>query len=736
MYKIIFIFASVFLFSANIWAGTPVKGNVKDDVGENLWGAYIHWSGIVDGVLSDEDGNFTLETVPSTKKLVFSYTGFSNDTIEVSDPSKPINIQMSGGTQLSEVVVVAPGGTINSRINPIQMQTITSGELCRAACCNLAESFETNPSVDVSYSDAATGARQIRLLGLSGTYVQMLTEQVPNFRGAASLYGLGYVPGPWMESIQVSKGTSSVKNGYEALTGQINVEYKKPQVSDYVSANLFAADNGRAEVNVDANVDVTPKLSTGLLLHYSNESVEHDGNKDGFMDLPKTEQINALNRWYYKGDNFISQAAVNYTRETRTSGQMKKSVIPGTDRYMVDILTNRGSFFTKNAHIFNKEKNTSMALIFSGSLHDQKSTFGKRDYDVNQHNLYGSLLFETEFTPIHRFSSGLSLNYDRFDEKLGANIIGNQSYYPAYRKEVVPGAYAQYTLNLDDNLVVLAGLRGDYSNKYGFFATPRLHVKYNVTPWLTARVSAGKGYRTANELVENSFLLASSRRLNIDPSLDRFEEAWNYGASLMSNINIADKNLSLNLEWYYTDFKKQVVIDMDRNPHQVDFYNLNGQSYAQSMQIEATYPFFRGFTLTGAFRYTDVKSTYDGVLREKPLTNRYKALATASYQTPLKKWQFDLTTSFNGGGRMPDPDKTNPLWNDTFKPYVLLNAQVTKNFKNWSVYVGGENLTNYKQKNPIIGADNPWGNDFDGSMVYGPVHGSKLYIGARWSLPR
>lgn len=738
MFKIIYIVILALFVPVAVYASQPVKGEVKDKSGNPLPGANIYWADTRTGVVTDEKGHFMIEPSGVSKKLVVSFIGYNTDTVEVRRKGQPVIVVLHDNVLLSEVVVSQRAiGTINSRLDPLQTQKITYEELCRAACCNLAESFETNPSVDVTYSDAATGARQIRLLGLSGTYVQMLTEQVPDLRGAAALYGLAYVPGPWMESIQVSKGTASVKNGYESLTGQINIEYKKPQAADPLSVNLFGASNGRLEANVDGNIAVNKNLATGLLLHYSNETMEHDANDDGFMDLPKTQQFNALNRWYYKKDRVISQVAAQVIHEKRESGQTTHAPTEGGDLYGVDIATNRGSFFTKNAYIFNPAKNSSMALIFSGSFHDQKSLFGHRTYDVNQHNLYASLLYETEFTSLHRFSSGLSFNYDRYDERYntpgGGDPFGD---YPLYRKDVVPGAYAQYTFNLHDKLVVLAGVRGDYHNRAGFFVTPRLHVKYDLFSFLTLRASAGKGYRMANVLNESSFLLASNRRFMLMPGLDSFEEAWNYGASASFNIPLAGKNLGINLEWYYTDFLKQVVIDMDADAHAVSFYNLNGRSYAQNAQIEATYPFFRGFTLTGAFRLTDAKIEYKGGLREKPLTNRYKALATASYQTPLKKWQFDVTASFNGPGRLPNPDEQMPLWKSEFKPYTLLNAQITKYFRTWSIYVGGENLTNYRQKTPIIAAGDPWGNNFDASMIYAPVHGAKFYVGVRWSLPK
>lgn len=740
LYLIIILTFMTFAFAEADNAGKKVRGRVYDENKQPIIGANVYWEGTQVGTTSDTDGHFELERNGKSKNLVVSYIGYATEVTPVAEGGDPVRIILKGEVALDEVVVSERKmGTIASRTSVLQTQKITYDEICRAACCNLAESFETNPSVDVSYADAATGARQIKLLGLAGTYVQMLTENYPNFRGAASLYGLDYVPGAWMESIQVSKGTSSVKNGYEALAGQINVEFKKPPTADIFSANVFASDAGRYEGNADASWHINDKLSTGLLVHYSNDKKQHDGNDDGFLDTPLKEQVNVMNRWYHRLDKYVAQYGVRYLHESRTGGQATRHH-DFADPYQVHLNTNRAELFTKQAYIIDNEKVESVALILSGSYHEQKSRYDRTPYNVYQNNVYASLLYEKEFTPMHSLSTGLSMNYDGFDENLVQYAGGDPVRHAYDRTEVVPGAYAQYTFNLNDKLILLAGVRADYSTLYDFFVTPRVHIKYNPFSWFHIRASAGKGFRTANVLAENNFLLSSSRKMHIADHLDQ-EEAWNTGVNLSFYIPLFGKELSLNGEWYYTDFVKQVVVDMDSDPHAVRFYNLDGRSYSNSLQVEATYPFFRGFTLTAAYRYTDAKTDYrneEGVTYrlKKPLVSDYKALLTASYQTPLKKWQFDLTGQFNGGGRMPTPDASNPLWEPDFKAYTVVNAQITKYFRQWSIYVGAENLFDYKQPNPIIDAANPRGDNFDGSMVWGPVHGRKIYAGIRFNISR
>lgn len=645
---------------------------------------------------------------------------------------KPEDVHLKGLNVTARRKTVLKDG-----LSVVNKDILTSGELLKAACCNLGESFTTNPSVDVSYSDAATGAKQIKLLGLSNTYVQLLTENIPNYRGAAAPFALGYIPGTWMQSIAISTGASSVKTGYEAITGQIDVEYKKPQLPQSLTFNAYANTKQRYEANFDGNIHLNNKVSTALFAHYESTAHMNDNNGDNFMDMPKMNQYNLMNRWTWMSDHHILQAGIKALKEERTSGQKHLTQEDGDNGiYRIGINTERYEAFLKNAIILNQEKNTNIALILNGIFHKQDADYGLKLYDVNQKNGYASLLFETNFDKHNSLSTGLSLNYDYYRQDF--RLDNDRALRPTHDKdtETVPGAYLQYTYTLNDKLTLMGGIRVDHSNIYGTFATPRFHVKWSPNQVFTMRLSAGKGYRTPHILAENNYLLASSRRVKIDKNPDQ-EEAWNYGVSTIFNIPIANKMLNLNAQYYYTDFQKQTVIDMDSDPHAVLFTNLNGKSYSHTFQIDATYPFFSGFSLTAAYRYMDVKTTYGGQLREKPLLSKYKGLLTASYKTPFGEWEFDATLQLNGGGRMPNPytlsDGT-ASWNQRFSPYQQVNAQITRFFKKWSVYVGGENITNFKQKTPIIDASNPWGNQFDSTMIWGPVEGAVYYLGFRLNL--
>lgn len=705
-----------------------IQGTVVDEEGLPLPGADVYWMGGKSGTITDEKGNFDLEPEGNLRKIIVSFIGYQNDTLSVT-PDTHVKVKLSS-LELDEVNVSAKKMlyVLNSRVDVVQTQKMNEGELRRAACCNLGESFVNNPSVDVSYSDAATGAKQIKLLGLSGSYVQMLTEKIPNFRGLASPFGLNFIPGPWMESIQVSKGIASVADGFEALTGQINVEYKKPISSDQLSINLFGSSARRLEGNIDAAFKINDTLSTMLFAHYENDTKEHDMGGDGFLDQPKVQQVNLFNRWYYRTDKLISQVGAKYIYEDRKSGETKQHREKTENPYEIGITTHRGELFTKNGIMYDDKGNSSLGIIVAGSYHDQKASYGRAKYDANQGNLYANIIYETELHPAHAVKGGASFNGDWFHESIDKT--------EADANEFIPGIFAEYTFKWQQKFVAMVGVRGDYHRTEKFFVTPRLHLKYDPCEWVYFRGSIEKGSRTTRVLGENSYLMASSRKILIDEQLKR-ESAWNFGISANAFIPTGKKRkISVITEWYYTHFTDQVIADLDSDPHQVHFTNLDGRSYSSTFQAEVNYEFFRGFTVTAAHRITDVKQTINGRLREKPLTSRFKTLLTVMYQTPLKKWQFDVTGQLNGGGRMPDPDPDQPLWERRYKPFPLLSGQVTRRFKHWSVYAGAENILNFTQEHPIIDAENPWGEHFDASMVWGPVHGRKFYAGLRWSLPQ
>ena len=793
--KVILVVFCLLLSIAGAYA--HAWGTILDDKGEPLVGANVYWAGTTVGVATDLDGRFQLEPVQSTNLLVTSFMGFHNDTTEVTQHGE-LTIVLVSDLVLEEVnIVERKMAVLRSRLTPLATETLTGEALCMAACCNLSESFETSASVDVAYSDAATGAKQIRLLGLSGTYVQMLTENTPNIRGLAQSFGMEYIPGPWMEAIQVSKGTSSVLNGYEAIAGQINVEYLKPQTQDPISLNAMISTETHAEVNATGGWDLNDKVSTGILFHAQNMSLELDHNHDGFLDMPKNTNVNLLNRWYVKTGDYTGQFLVRGLYDRRIGGQTQEAAHSGyfAKPYQIDLNTWRVDGFMKNGYVFDAELGTSIGIITAASYHNQRNTYGPRQWNAGQTNAYLNAIFQTAFDDSatdlwddhsHDLSVGLSVNYDGYGEEVLYTPMGTDLYsYCTHLWEVTPGIFAEYTYTYKDKVTLLAGIREDYSSTYGFFTTPRMNLRYAPFEWWTVRGSVGLGYRSPNAIADNAAYLPSNRVYQFYTTLHNTtphyatlaqERSMNTGISTVFYIPVGKRELQLSGEYYYTKFLDGVIADMDRSLHGITLYNMHdvegAQYFSHNWQVEANMEILRGWSMTAAFRYTDVKQTSfnsevgEYQLRDKPLQNKFKGIITTSYQTPLKTWQFDLTAQFNGYGRMPDgfviPEgsKQYRISNGQVyhKWYPQLLGQVTKYFRTWSIYLGAENMTNFTQDNPIVGERivgyeaegsqamrhggesmglvNPYSANYDASMIWAPIHGWKLYLGFRWALER
>lgn len=736
-----------------------IKGRVVERQGERLEGlpgANVYWAGTTEGVVTDEQGNFKIKW-NKAGRLVASFIGYQSDTLEVKRTDRQVTFELLAGEMLEGVNVVTRGNTtVMSTKGPLIEQVITGEELSKAACCNLGESFTTNASVDVSYADAVTGAKQIQLLGLTGKYVQMMTEGLPNFRSISALYGLNYVPGPWMSAISVSKGASSVIQGYEAIAGQISVDYKKPPTSEKIFVNAYGNSDGMLEFNANTGIRLSDHWSTAVLVHGDWLTTAHDGNHDGFLDMPKTAQYNVMNRWQYKTDTWFLQFGGKLLDEDRLGGQkgFKKEMrgsYGGDALYGIGIDSRRYEGFLKLGYLMPQYAHTSMALLLNYTDHDQDSYYGARDYRAHQQTLFANYVFQSIFgtNKNQEYSLGVTFNYDRFDESFNDYLVavGERTETVDFRRnERVGGAFFQYTGSFWDKLTVMAGIRYDYHSIFGGFWTPRLHVAYAPDDFTRLKLSAGYGARTANILADNSYLLASANSVYVNgrlladypqevDGLD-MEKAWNFGIQLNRKFLIFDRMLNINLDYYRTHFVNQVVADNETQAGMINFYNLDGESYSNCYQVEVKYELLPRLEVLGAYRYNDVKMTMGGRLLRAPLQSRYKGLLNLSYYTNMRKWQFDFTTQFNGPGRIPVlPDAMGDV-QARFDSFRIMNAQVTKFFRHWSLYAGCENIGDFMQMHPIVSADRPWSEGFDASKIWGPVHGRKFYLGVRFGLDR
>ncbi len=705
-----------------------------------LIGASVVWLGTGKGTFTDTSGVFIINHDGSSNRIVVSYAGYTPDTMSITD-MKELKIILALDKQLGEIkIVVKQRSTYISALNPIRTQVMTEKELFKAACCNLSESFETNPSVDVSYNDAVTGSKQIQLLGLSGNYTQLTIENLPGPRGIATSLGLNSIAGPWVESIQLNKGVGSVANGFESIAGQINIELKKPEKAERLYLNAYVNNMGKTDLNLNLSQRFRKKWSTVLLLHddfLNNKTI--DFNKDGFRDLPTGNLFSAVNRWKYEdGKGVVTQFGFKYLNDSRTGGETAYD--PDSDKfttnhYGLGINTKRYEGFAKIGYVFSEKKYKSIGLQLSAINHQQDSYFGLRSYNAKQNNFYANLIYQSIIgNTNHKFRTGLSFVSDKYNEDFNLNNYK--------RTETVPGAFFEYTFTPVEKFNIVAGLRSDYNSLSGWFATPRLHVRYEPVKGTTIRVSAGRGQRTANIFAENTSVFVSSRQVNIlsgstgkayglDP-----EVAWNKGISVDQKFKFFNRDGLFSLDFFRNDFNNQVVVDLE-DARQVKFYNLQGKSFSNSLQAELNVEPVRKLELRLAYRFFDVRTTYSNQLLQKAFTAKNRAFANLAYE--VSGWKFDYTFNYNSSKRISNTS-SNPvqyLRSSTSPSYILMNAQLSKTFGKkhpFEVYFGGENLGNYFQKDVIIAADQPFSPYFDASLVWGPVSGRVFYAGLRYKI--
>lgn len=746
MQKISSLFFALLLFSSFcLFAQDKLEGGVYDiKTNEKLPYVNLVWLNSSNGTSTDIDGNFSIPVNKKSNKLIFSYIGYNNDTLIVEKPTKDLKVYLKENTKLLNQVTIneRQQGSFMSKMSVEQKEIISSEGLKHLACCNLGESFETTASVDVGYSDAVSGSKQIQLLGLTGVYSQLLLENMPFLRGLSAPFGLGYVPGSWMESISISKGVANVLQGYETITGQINIEYEKPKDADPLFVNLYMNSELKEELNAKANIKLTDRLSTGLLVHgsYIGKEVDHLGH-DGFMDYPKQSQINIVNRWQYEGKGFHSQSLINYLHESRTGGQLGfNRDMKGNDSiYGLGGDVDRVHFFTKNGWVVGNTG--SIGTQITGTYFKNNQFFGLNNYLGEESDVYGNFLFANETHHGHQYTIGTSIRYTDLKEDYLA--IGNGTIFNTnnplvkdafFKKEVVPGAFGQFSFIYGKIFTATAGIRYDYNSFYNEnLITPRLHFRWKIAEDLILRGAGGKGYRSANIIADNFGLLASSRQIVIkDNQTLKMEDAWNGGLNVSKTFKTKDKReFSITLDYYHTNFVNQVVMDLEQDPRQAIFYNLEGKSYSNSVQMDISLEPIQRFNITLAGRYNDVKTTYNGVLMEKPYVSKWKGLVVFSYKTKYDKWMFDLTTQFNGEQRLPNNIGEKQGYAN---PYLFMLGQITRKFKAFDIYLGCENITNYVQHMPVIGADRPFSNNFDASVVYAPIMGRTFYAGIRFTI--
>lgn len=726
-YQLIILIA---LLASNHIFSQSLTGKVLDSKKEPLVGATVLLPKSQEGTITDVNGAFSISDVKNEKQVIVSFVGFISDTLNIS-VGRPMSIQLNENNDELDAVVVKSSSTFIDNLHPIHAEVITQKELLKAACCNLSESFETNASVDVSFTDAVTGTKTIRMLGLDGKYTLINRENMPHVRGLSSRQGLNYIPGTWIQSIDVGKGAGTVVNGYESMTGQINIEFKKPEHSEKVYLNAYGNSFGRMEINANTSYKINEKWSGALLTHANYFGTEVDRNKDDFMDLPKSKQINVLNRYKYQGDRMESQIGFNVMLDEKAGGQKGFDFDDDALNSSLYGYSNNASkleVFGKAGLLFPEKPYQGWGFIYSVSYQEQKSDFGTRAYVGKEKYLYTNLIHQNIIgNTFHQYKTGISFMIDDYDE-----IFADSAFT---RTEIVPGTFFEYSYLPNDKFTLVSGIRADAHNLYGLYITPRLHLRYEIMHEGTLRLSAGKGYRTSNIITENNQVFISSRKLIVEEELNP-EESWNFGGSFVKEIKVGEQKLNIVADYFHTRFQNQVVTDLDQDASSVHFYNLDGKSYANSYQIEIGSSINDHFSTKAAYKYYDVKSTIDGELIQIPFISQNRLFWNLGYASKFDVWQADLTFQWYGKKRLPSTlDKPNEFQRpDYSNDFTNINTQVSRSFRWGNIYVGSENLLDFRQKTPIIDPENPFGENFDGSIVWGPIAGRVIYFGVRYTI--
>ena len=694
---------------------------------------------------TDGDGVFHLNLTDAAT-LIATYVGYSRDTVVVAPGTTSADFYLTGENEVEQSVITSRQAGI-SRLKPVKTEVITAAGLCKMACCALAESFENSASVTVGYSDAVTGAKQIKLLGLSGTYTQMLDENRPVMRGLLSPFGMSYVPGQWLESIQIAKGPSSVINGLEAITGQINMEHRKPTDETPLFVQLYGSSDAMFEANVASAIQFSPKWSTILLTHVGGTAMSMDMNNDGFRDAPENIQFNVANRWlYYDPSGVQVRFGFRFINEDRLGGQMDATRDREADNYSgiwgSNILNRGVNGYVKVGIPINEEHNTNIAFVADYVNHLFDSSFGHTLFYGKQQSLFANILFNTEPSEKHRIEFGATFHRDGYVEQVG-QLVGLDIVVPGMpklgisndRTETALAAFGEYSYTTD-KLTFVGGLNLEYNWLHGWLFAPRANFKYSFTDEIIFRALGGRGYRCSDIFADNLGMFSSSRLIRVADDLNTMEDAWTFGGNITFYLPFGfdPENTYLSFDYFHNSFNNQIIVDQECTDGYTDIYNLDGQSFTDTYQVDFTTDPFERFNVTATFRYTDARVTLNGQgLVERPMTSRFKAVLNMQYTLPMNKWIFDFTAQLNGPMRLPR--FAADAWGmETSPVYPVLYAQVTRKFRGLDIYIGGENLTSFRQKNAILGNDAPFGPAFNAGCVWGPLMGTMAYAGLRYTL--
>jgi outer membrane receptor for ferrienterochelin and colicins len=713
---------------------SQITGNVYviiEDERKPLQGAVVRCRKDKCTQQTDQNGRFYLaknHRLPDT--IIVSMFEYEKQVILVTEADSNITLSVQLFENIKNIEVNVSSRRIDtgiSKLKTLHVQNLGEGELKKAACCNIAESFETNASVDVNITDAVSGAKRIQMMGLDGVYTQLQMENIPFLRGIESSFGLTSIPGPWVESIQITKGVGTVVNGYESMAGLVNFEFKKPEKQDKLYLNAYAGVFGRTELNLMTGGKINRKWGSSLFLHGAGNQVEIDFNKDKFRDLPRTQNFSAHNRWTYHGKKMEAQFGATAYIENKEGGQLgfKQNVRP--DLYGFYTNSNHLEAFAKTGFFFPKKNNKSLGIIYNAKLHETKAGVGKHTYSGFEKRVYLNAILDlgTE-NSIHYVKIGGGASYTDLVQKVDTLQVN--------RVDFIPGIFSEYSFRYN-RVNVIFGARYDYHQKFGSQFTPRIHGRWSATPKTDLRYSAGKGFRIPNVYIDHLAMRTTSRTWMVDQNL-KPEVSWNAGASIVHDLRIHKMKATITSDYYYTWFQNQLIMDLDTDPTHIMFANQKSASFSHAWQTELSFFPAKNIEVRLVYKMLNVQAKTNGIFQQQTLVPTHRGMFNFNYRTRNKKWQYDATVQFYGKSRLPINriNATETTTDSYGKSFARVNAQITRNFKQWEFYIGGENLTNTRQNNPIIGSDNPFGNYFDATRVWGQILGIYGYAGLRFTM--
>lgn len=715
-----------------------IQGKVTNSKNQPLIGANVYWANTTKGTTTNSEGGFEIFHKTDASVLVASFVGYSSDSVRIAD-NLFVEFTLKELESLGQVTIKGQTeGVIISDIEPIKYEQITQTELGKAACCDLAGCFETQTTVQPQTTNVLTNSKELRILGLSGVYNQILIDGFPIIQGLTYTYGISSIPGTLVDNIFISKGANSVLQGFESMSGQINVETKEPDNTDKLLLNAYI--NSFAERHLNAIYAARKgKWSNLTALHTVQPANEFDKDQDGFLDLPKLTRYMVSNKMKYgleKDWGWSSRIGIRYVNEERVGGQLafnEESNKGSVESYGQMVSISQPEIWTKTGYRLNDKHN--LVLFASSFYQDQESYLGAVKYTANQMNIYGNLQYELRYEE-NTLKAGLSYRHLDLDEDI--EFLTNdlqRTYSGNYGKnEIIAGVFAENTLSLlNDRLTWITGLRVDNHNQFGNEITPRTLVKFDITPNTILRGNIGTGWRTVNLFSENINLLVSSRDIVFSEQL-RPEKSINSGVNFTQKFDSEHFTGFLSLDYYRTNFENQIFPDYDQDPSQAIIENFAGKSVSNVMQAEVYFNFWQQFEFKTGYSFLDVYREIDGKKVLLPFNPKHKVVTTLGYKPPSDRYHVDINIHWYGQQRLPNT-QSNPVEHqrpEFSEEYFLVNGQVTYNLNRFEIYGGCENVFDFRQERPIIGWQDPFGEFFDTSSVWGPTRGREIYLGIRY----